>query len=164
MKKSLIIQCLTLLIIMFFCINFLSLSLFNGKESMLVKSSSFEQVLSVLQTPTDLISKMMDNNSSKQTNNTKKDKEENLKFLEYLLPVTFINFSSIANSFNIYPIKHLANSIYIYFVTEIDYPIKIPFLRCIFLLLLLKLIFSILKRSISINYNMINIDKRACIV
>ncbi|MBR3627588.1 MAG: hypothetical protein IKN42_01935, partial [Elusimicrobia bacterium] len=118
----------------------------------------------VLQTPTDLISKMMDNNSSKQTNNTKKDKEENLKFLEYLLPVTFINFSSIANSFNIYPIKHLANSIYIYFVTEIDYPIKIPFLRCIFLLLLLKLIFSILKRSISINYNMINIDKRACIV
>ena len=164
MKKSLITQCLTLLIIIFFCVNFLSLSLFNGKELTLIKNSSFEQILSVLQMPTDLISKMMDNNSSKQTNNTKKDKEENLKFLEYLLPVTFINFSSIANSFNIYPIKHLANSIYIYFVTEIDYPIKIPFLRCIFLLLLLKLIFSILKRSISINYNMINIDKRACIV
>ena len=164
MKVSLKKQCLSLLIIMFFSFNFLSLSLFNGKESTLIKYSSFEQILSALQTPTDLISKMMDNNESEKTNNTKKDKEKNSTFLEYLLPVISVNISSILNNFNIYPIKYLVNSIYNCFSMEIDYPIKIPFLRCIFLLLLLKLIFSILKRSISINYNMINIEKRACIV
>ncbi len=163
MKKYLMKQCISLLIIMFFSVNILYLSLFNGKGSVIVKESSLEQILFVLQTPTDLISKMMDNNTSNQTNSENKDKQDSFKFVDYILPVVSANCSSISNSFNIYSINNLTKHIFDYFVTEIDYPIKIPFLRCIFLLLLLKLIFSILKRSISINYNKINID-RACIV
>ncbi|MBO7431442.1 MAG: hypothetical protein J6U02_00915 [Elusimicrobia bacterium] len=163
MKKSLIKQCLSLLIVLFFLFNFLSLSLFNGKDSVYVKNSSLEQILSVLQNPTDMLSNMMDNNSATKTDNTKKDVEEKSNFLEYILPTDTINISSPSNNFVYLLIKNIANNFYNCLSLEFDYPIKIPFLGCIFLLLLLKLIFSILKRSISINYNKINIE-RACIV
>ena len=46
---------------------------------------------------------------------------------------------------------------------EINYPLKIPFWQLIFLLLILKILFNVLPRSISINYNKKNIE-RACIV
>ena len=50
------------------------------------------------------------------------------------------------------------------FVADVEYPIKIPFLQCIFLILLLRLLFVVLPRSISVNYNKVNIDTGACIV
>ena len=163
MKKSLIIQCLSLLIILFFSVNFLALSLFNDKGSVSVKNSSFEQILSALQNPTDMLSKMIDNNSKTKSKDKKEDKKTKSEIMEYILPSTATNFSSISNNFGICSIKDLTNYMFDYVVIEIDYPIKIPFINFIFLLLILKLIFSILKRSISINYNEINID-RACIV
>ena len=49
-------------------------------------------------------------------------------------------------------------------VVEVEYPIKIPFLQCIFLILLLRLLFVVLPRSISANYNNMNIEEGACIV
>ena len=163
MKKYLIKQCLSLLIMLFFLFNFLSLSLFSGKDSVYVKNSSLEQILSVLQNPTDMLLNMMDNNSATKTDNTKKDVEKKSDFVEYILPTGTINISSPSNNFVYSSIKNIANNFYNCLSLEFDYPIKIPFLECIFLLLLLKLIFSILKRSISINYNKINIE-RACIV
>jgi len=161
MQKSLITQCLSLLITLFFLFNFLFLSLFNDKESVIVKNSSLEQILSALQNPTDMLSKIMDNNSATKTDNTKKNAEQNSKTVEYVLPVATINFF-LSDDFCLYSLKKSVNYIYDYY-RKIDYPIKIPFLECIFLLLLLKLILSILERSILINYNKINID-RACIV
>ena len=108
-----------------------------------------------------MLSKVIDNNSAEKTDNTKKNAEQNSKTVEYVLPVVTINFF-ISDDFCFYSLKKSVNYIYDY-CKKFDYPIKIPFLEYIFLLLLLKLILSILERSISIIYNKTNID-RACIV
>ena len=104
---------------------------------------------------------MKTDKTSQQNKENKKQKDANF-FYEYLLPVeiTLPIVSSISNL--------LTSNVSIYvtenFVSEVEYPIKIPFLQCIFLILLLKLLFVVLPRSISVNYNNINIERGACIV
>ena len=133
----------------------------KGMADNFVKGSSLEQILFAVQTPSDILSSMMQmDKTSQQDKGNKKQKDTNF-FYEYLLPVeiTLPTVSSISNlltsNINVFMSEN--------FVAEVEYPIKIPFLNCVFLLLILKLIFTMLKRSISINYNRINID-RACIV
>ena len=127
-----------------------------------VKGSSLEQILFAVQTPSDILSSMMQTDkTSQQDKENKKQKDTNF-FYEYLLPVE-ITLPTVSNISNL-----LTSNISIYvtenFVAEVEYPIKIPFLECIFLILLLRLLFVVLPRSISVNYNNMNIEKGACIV
>ncbi|WP_372519290.1 hypothetical protein [Candidatus Ruminimicrobiellum ovillum] len=154
-------QCISLFIFLFVFANCLAVPFSKGIADNFVKGSSLEQILFAVQTPSDILSSMMQTDKTSQQNKeNKKQKDTNL-FYEYLLPVeiTLPAVSSISSM--------LTSNISIYatenFVSDVEYPIKIPFLDFIFLLLILKVIFTMLKRSISINYNKINID-RACIV
>ncbi len=161
MKVSFMKQCISLFIFLFVFANCLAVPFSKGIADNFVKGSSLEQILFAVQTPSDILSSMMQTDKTSQQNKeNKKQKDTNL-FYEYLLPVeiTLPAVSSISSM--------LTSNISIYatenFVSDVEYPIKIPFLDFIFLLLILKVIFTMLKRSISINYNKINID-RACIV
>lgn len=145
---------------MFFILNFFSLS-FSNKEKKLVKFGVFEQFFSVTKVSNDIIEKMF---SNKMQNNKSSKKEKNsnsTKLNEYLVPIllsiTHSNSSIFLNANNIsfFVLDILCFDIY--------YPLKIPFLSFIFLLLLTKILFNVLPRSISINYNKLNIEK-ACIV
>ena len=161
MKVSLMKQCISLLVFLFVVANCLAVPFSKGMANNFAKDSSLEQILFAVQTPTDIVSSMMQTNNTAKQSNDKKEKKDVSSFYECLLPVeiTLPTISTISNL--------LAANISIYiskmFVADVEYPIKIPFLDFIFLLLILKLIFTMLKRSISINYNTLNID-RACIV
>lgn len=161
MKVSFMKQCISLFVFLFVFANCLAVPFSKGMADNFVKGSSLEQILFAVQTPSDILSSMMQmDKTSQQDKGNKKQKDTNF-FYEYLLPVeiTLPTVSSISNlltsNINVFMSEN--------FVAEVEYPIKIPFLNCVFLLLILKLIFTMLKRSISINYNRINID-RACIV
>ena len=134
---------------------------FNDKTNSAMKYSSLEQILSVVNSPIDILSKMTQPNKTTQKDNNKKEQKQNSYFYECLLPIEIM----IPTVFNIGNLFSADISAFVTenFVADVEYPIKIPFLNCVFLLLILKLIFTMLKRSISINYNRINID-RACIV
>ena len=161
MKVSLMKQCISLFIFLFVFANCLAVPFSNGIANSFVKNSSLEQILFAVQTPSDILSAMMQTDKSAQQNKENKEQKDESLFYECLLPVeiTLPAISSISNllitNVNIFISEN--------FVADVEYPIKIPFLNCVFLLLILKLIFTMLKRSISINYNRINID-RACIV
>ena len=162
MKVSFMKQCISLFIFLFVFANCLTVPFSKGVVDSFAKNSSLEQILFAVQTPSDILSSMMQTDkTSQQDKENKKQKDTNF-FYEYLLPVeiTLPIVSSISNL--------LTSNVSIYvtenFVSEVEYPIKIPFLQCIFLILLLRLLFVVLPRSISVNYNNINIEEGACIV
>ena len=162
MKVSFMKQCISLFIFLFVFTNCLTVPFSKGIADNFVKGSSLEQILFAVQTPSDILSSMMQTDkTSQQDKENKKQKDTNF-FYEYLLPVeiTLPTVSSISNlltsNINVFMSEN--------FVAEVEYPIKIPFLQCIFLILLLRLLFVVLPRSISVNYNNINIEEGACIV
>ena len=161
MKVSLMKQCISLFVFLFVFANCLAVSFSNGTANSFVKNSSLEQILFAVQTPSDILSTMMQTDKSAQQNKENKEQKEESLFYECLLPVGIIlpTISTLSNL----SVTNISVFISENFVADVEYPIKIPFLNCVFLLLILKLIFTMLKRSISINYNRINIDK-ACIV
>ena len=161
MKVSLMKKCISFFIVLFVLTNCLVLS-FNDQTNSAMKYSSLEQILFVVNSPIDILSKMTQPDKTTQKDNNKKEQKQNSYFYECLLPIE-ITIPTVFNIGNLLS-ADISSFVTENFVADVEYPIKIPFLQFIFLLLLLKLIFSILKRSISINYNMINIDKRACIV
>ena len=162
MKVSFMKQCISLFIFLFVFTNCLAVPFSKCIADNFVKGSSLEQILFAVQTPSDILSSMMQTDkTSQQDKENKKQKDTNF-FYEYLLPVE-ITLPTVSNISNL-----LTSNISIYvtenFVAEVEYPIKIPFLECIFLILLLRLLFVVLPRSISVNYNNMNIEKGACIV
>ena len=162
MKVSFMKQCISLFIFLFVFTNCLAVPFSKGIADNFVKGSSLEQILFAVQTPSDILSSMMQTDKTSQQNKENKKQKDTNFFYEYLLPVeiTLPTVSSISNL--------LTSNVSIYvtenFVSEVEYPIKIPFLQCIFLILLLRLLFVVLPRSISVNYNNINIERGACIV
>ena len=161
MKVSLMKQCLSLFVFLFVFANCLAVPFSNGTVNSFVKNSSLDQILFAVQTPSDILSSMMQTKNTAQQSNDEKGKKDVTSFYEYLMPaeITLPTISTISNllvaNVNIFMSED--------FIADVEYPIKIPFLDFIFLLLILKVIFTMLKRSISINYNTINIE-RACIV
>ena len=135
-------QCISLFIFLFVFANCLAVPFSNGTANSLVKNSSLEQILFAVQTPSDILSDMMQTDKSAQQN--KEQKDESL-FYECLLPmeITLPAISTLSNllvaNVNIFISEN--------FVADVEYPIKIPFLNCVFLLLILKLIFTMLCRS-----------------
>ncbi|MBQ1609415.1 MAG: hypothetical protein II090_00590 [Elusimicrobia bacterium] len=155
-------QCISLFIFLFVFANCLAVPFSKGIADNFVKGSSLEQILFAVQTPSDILSSMMQTDKSAQQNKGNKTQKDTNFFYEYLLPVeiTLPTVSSISNlltsNINVFMSEN--------FVAEVEYPIKIPFLQCIFLILLLRLLFVVLPRSISVNYNNINIEEGTCIV
>ncbi|MCR4663380.1 MAG: hypothetical protein K5622_05805 [Endomicrobiaceae bacterium] len=159
MKESLIKQCVSLFVIFFVLLNCLVLS-FNSKTDTAVKCSAIEQILFAVNSPVDILSTMTQTDKTTQKDNNKEEQEKN--FYEYLLPaqITIPNIFNFSNVLFLDISKFITES----FVVEIEYPIKIPFWQCVFILFMLRLLFVVLPRSISVNYNKLNIDKGACIV
>ena len=162
MKVPFMKQCISLFIFLFVFANCLTVPFSKGMVNNFVKDSSLEQILFAVQTPSDILSSMMQTDKTSQQNKENKKQKDINFFYEYLLPVTITlpTVSSISNlltsNINVFMSEN--------FVSEVEYPIKIPFLQCIFLILLLRLLFVVLPRSISVNYNNINIEEGTCIV
>jgi len=155
MKKSFI----SLSLILFFLANILSVYFISKGNFNDIKNSSIEQIFSTIQQPINMLLQNIDNKTKNNTNNKKEknSKKDNLE--EYMLSPNIINISENSSISFTKTITHLYLSVFIN--TDIEYPLKIPFYSFIFILLILKLLFSILPRSISI-YNIKNIEE-ACI-
>lgn len=151
---------ISLFTVMFFFVNILSLSFFSANKYEFTELSSIEQIFSNIQNPTDILSNKINKNRTNTTQNENSKNEDNTKILDYVLPTTTINVLSFCQT---YQIKNIIIFISNYIDTEIQYPMKIPFRCFIFLLLILKLLFNVLPRSISIVCNTDYIE-RACIV
>ena len=162
MKVSFMKQCISLFIFLFVFANCLAVPFSKSTADNFVRGLSLEQILFAVQTPSDILSSMMQTDKSSQQNKENKKQKDTNFFYEYLLPVeitlpTVLGISNLVTSdISVFMLEK--------FVVEVEYPIKIPFLQCIFLILLLRLLFVVLPRSISANYNNMNIEEGACIV
>ena len=141
----------------------LSLTLTNVKDNKVINFGIVAQFFSAKNFSMDIVEKMfaqkMQNN--KQDNKTNKKEEKNNKSNDFLMSNTEI--TSLVN----FEFTNFVSTVALYTYdcskTILDYPLKIPFWRLIFLLLILKILFNVLPRSISVNYNKKNIEW-ACIV
>ncbi len=166
MKVSLKNKVLSLFVMFFLMFNFMSLTINNIRNTDVIKSSIVEHFFTMKSFSDDIVANMLAQkmNGNKQQN-SKKDtnKKDFNKISEFLVPAiiskTILNPGLSFNNVN-------SNALFItnYLSKEIEYPLKIPFwLMSVFLLLLTKILFNVLPRSISVNYNIQNIE-RACIV
>ncbi len=157
------LKLVSILVAFFLFFNSLSLTLANIKDNRVISFGIVAQFFSAKNFSMDIVKKMfaqkMQNN--KQNNETNEKEQDNNQNNVVLLPNI-----GIMSLFNIgYNNLVGTNVLYTYDCSKtiLNYPLKIPCWRLIFLLLLLKLLFNVLPRSISINYNKRNIEK-ACIV
>ena len=167
MKVSLKSRVLSLFVMFFLMFNFMSLTITNIKNSDVIKSGMLEHFFSVKNFSYDIIDNMLSKklNANKQQNNKKNtDKKDfNRIISEFLIP-SIISETVLNSNLNFNGISSDILFITNYLSKEIEYPLKIPFwLLSVFLLLLTKILFNVLPRSISVNYNIQNIE-RACIV
>ena len=162
MKKYINLKFISFFVMSLFLFNVFSLSLNCEKKNILVKTSFVEQFFSALNLPSDIVSKMLQEKQNPSDTNKKNnaDKGKTLCVNDYMLPVVistvFTGIFFCSCLYKVFVNSDLLNKI-------IEYPLKIPFWLSIFLLLLIKILFNVLPRSISINYNKKYIE-RACIV
>ena len=165
MKVFFKIKFLSLFIMFFLLFNVFSLALTNMKYDENIKLSITEQFFSVKSFSDNIIEKLllqkMQNGKQNKKNNESKQKNNVVK--DFLLSEAIIPIQLSTNVVSLLSLD-MGNS-YIQFCLDkdINYPLKIPFWQIIFLLLILKMLFVVLPRSISVNYNKKNIE-RACIV
>ena len=164
MKVFFKLRLLSTLITFFLLFNFISLTIVNIKDTKVISFGIVAQFFSAKNFSMNVVEKMFAQKmqKNKQDNKAnKKDQENNKNSIVFLLPN--VNIMSMFG----FAFYNFTDSVAIYtyeYVNRIlDYPLKIPFWRLIFLLLILKILFNVLPRSISINYNKKNIE-RACIV
>ena len=158
------LRLLSTLITFFLLFNFISLTIVNIKDTKVISFGIVAQFFSAKNFSMNVVEKMFAQKmqKNKQDNKAnKKDQENNKNSIVFLLPN--VNIMSMFG----FAFYNFTDSVAIYtyeYVNRIlDYPLKIPFWRLIFLLLILKILFNLLPRSISINYNKKNIEG-ACIV
>ena len=166
MKVSLKNKALSLFVVLFLMFNFMSLTITNISNTDVVKSSIFEHFFAVKTFSDDIIANMLSqkmNGNKKQNNKKDTDKKDFNKISEFLMPSIISEIMSNSN-LNFNSLNSDILLITNYLSKEIEYPLKIPFwLLSVFLLLLTKILFNVLPRSISVDYNKMNIE-RACIV
>lgn len=166
MKVSLKNKALSLFIMLFLMFNFASLIITNIKNTDVVKSSMVEHFFAVKTFSDDIVANMLSqkmNGNKQQRSKKNTDKKDFNKITEFLVPSTVYK-TTLNSSFNFNNINNGILFITNYFSKEIEYPLKIPFwLLSVFLLLLTKILFNVLPRSISVDYNKMYIE-RACIV
>ena len=166
MKVSLKNKALSLFVVLFLMFNFMSLTITNISNTDVVKSSIFEHFFAVKTFSDDIIANMLSqkmNGTKQQKSNKDTDKKDFNKITEFLVPS--IVYKTLLNSgFSFNNVNNGVLFLINYLSKEIEYPLKIPFwLLSVFLLLLTKILFNVLPRSISVDYNKMNIE-RACIV
>ena len=163
MKVFLKLKLISIIVTFFLLFNFISLTLVNVKDTKIMSFGIVAQFFSAKNFSMNVVEKMFAQKmqKNKHDNNTNKKEEDNNQNNVVLLSNT-----AITALFN-FEYTNFVNTItlYTYDCSKklLDYPLKIPFWRLIFLLLILKILFNVLPRSISINYNKKNIE-RACIV
>ena len=166
MKVSLKNKALSFFVVLFLMFNFMSLTITNISNTDVVKSSIFEHFFAVKTFSDDIIANMLSqkmNGNKKQNNKKDTDKKDFNKISEFLMPSIISEIMSNSN-LNFNSLNSDILLITNYLSKEIEYPLKIPFwLLSVFLLLLTKILFNVLPRSISVDYNKMNIE-RACIV
>ncbi|WP_372519813.1 hypothetical protein [Candidatus Ruminimicrobiellum ovillum] len=143
----------------------MSLTITNIKSSNVIKSGIVEHFFAAKSFSDDIVANMLSKkmNGNKQKSKKDTDKKDFNKITEFLVPSivykTSLNFGFSFNNVN-NGVLFLIN----YLSKEIEYPLKIPFwLLSVFLLLLIKILFNVLPRSISVDYNKMYIEG-ACIV
>lgn len=166
MKVSLKNKALSLFVVLFLMFSFMSLTITNISNTDVVKSSIFEHFFAVKTFSDDIIANMLSqkmNGNKKQNNKKDTDKKDFNKISEFLMPSIISEIMSNSN-LNFNSLNSDILLITNYLSKEIEYPLKIPFwLLSVFLLLLTKILFNVLPRSISVDYNKMYIE-RACIV
>ena len=163
MKFFLKLKLVSTIVTFFLLFNFISLTLVRVKDTKVTSFGIVAQFFSAKNFSMNVIEKMFAQKmqKNKQNNKTNKKEENNNKSNDFLIPNTEI--TSLVN----FEFTNFVSTVALYTYdcskTILDYPLKIPFWRLIFLLLILKILFNVLPRSISINYNKKNIEW-ACIV
>lgn len=161
MKGYTSLRFISVCVIALFVFNVFSLTFDYKKDMTLTKTALVEKFFSTVNSPTDIISKMVQNKTSPQ-NMPDTDNKIKLKIKEYMLSLNVFSFTEKVSS-----VYNEVLSFCVYgsnvFAEKIEYPLKIPFWRSIILLLLIKLLFNILPRSVSIKHN-VKYMERACIV
>lgn len=151
MKQNYKIKTLSFFIILLFVLNIFSLSFCFEKNNISVTSSLVGKFFASINMTTDILSTMFPQTAQNETHTKKTNKEENKNFIkinEYIgttnLAITVLILSMI---FVVSKTKNLMN-----FVNTLrSYPLKIPLRACIFLLLIKKILFNVLPRSVSIE-------------
>lgn len=156
---------ISLFIIFFLMFNICSLILTNIKHNGISCLTVTERFFSDRSFSDDIIESLFlqKMQGDKQHKKNDESKQKDNKFNCFLLANKIVPAVTNVNAF-LYKLSDVKN---VYIKTclsnEINYPLKIPFWKIIFLLLILKVLFNVLPRSISVNYNIKNIE-RACIV
>ncbi len=154
---------LSFFVVLFFVLNIFSLSFCFKKKNISASGSVAGKFFASINMTIDVLSTMFPQTAQNKHQTKKANKDSNKNFVkinEYIgtanLTITMLNLILI---FVVYKIKNSTN-----FIPELkSYPLKIPLRLSVFLLLLMKILFNVLPRSISINYNKKHIE-RACIV
>lgn len=166
MKVSLKNKALSLFVMLFLMFNFMSLTITNIKCSGVIKSSMVEHFFAVKTFSDDIVANMLSqkmNGNKQQKSKKDTDKKGLNKITEFLIP-SIVYKTTLNSNLNFNNVNNGVLFITNYLSKEIEYPLKIPFwLLSVFLLLLTKILFNVLPRSISVDYNKMYIE-RACIV
>ena len=162
MKQIYKIKALSFFVILFFVLNVFSLSFCFEKKKFSIKDDIAGKFFASINMTTGILSTMFPQpaQSKNQTpKTTEKDNKNFIKISEYIstanLIIAVLNLNMF---FAVYKIKILEN----FSNTFKSYPLKIPLRMCIFLLLLMKMLFNVLPRSVSLSS--LFCVKRACIV
>ena len=156
---------ISLFIVFFLMFNICSLILTNIKHNGISCLTVTEHFFSDKSFSYDIIESLflqkMQGNKQHKKNDESKQKDN--KFDGFLLSNKIVPVITNVNTFS-YMLSDIKNvCVSVCLNNEINYPLKIPFWKIIFLLLILKVLFNVLPRSISVNYNIKNIEM-ACIV
>ena len=166
MKVSLKNKALSLFVVLFLMLNFMSLTITSIKYSGVIKSSIVEHFFAVKTFSDDIVANMLSqkmNGNKQQSSKKDTDKKDFNKIIEFLVP-SIVYKTSLNSGFSFNNVNNGVLFLTNYLSKEIEYPLKIPFwLLSVFLLLLTKILFNVLPRSISVDYNKMYIE-RACIV
>lgn len=165
MKVFFKLKLVSIFVTSFLIFNIISLILINVKNNKVDNFGIVAQFFSVKNFSTDIVGKMFLQKIQKHKKDNKANKKEQNNNQNNLLLLSGVQIiSSINFEFNNFAQTLSIISLYTYNLkTILNYPLKIPFWRIIFLLLILKILFNVLPRSISINYNKKYIEG-ACIV
>lgn len=165
MKVFFKIKFLSFFVMFFLLFNVFSLALTNLGYNENIKLSMTEQFFSVRCFSDNIIGKLLlqKMQSGKQNKKNNESKQKNNVVKDFLLSEAIVPIQLSINYVSLLSLDMGNNYVQLCLDKDINYPLKIPFWQIIFLLLILKMLFVVLPRSISINYNKKNIE-RACIV
>lgn len=150
---------LSSLIVCLFALNIFALTGIVESKSIAMVGTSVEQFFVTVGQPSDILAKMMSQKAQNKTpcNKTKQESKKDVKMTDYAITAVSA-ITLLFWSFVLCVGGNLSEQI-----TKITkYPLKIPWRLWIFLILIMKMLFNILPRSISVNVYAYAV-KKACV-